>query len=148
MENEVKNNLVVGDVNELIGSDNAPKLYTNITDGKKLFNLDNNVENKINDCVGETIRVKEYLIKVFTKNLEDEVNEETGEVTTKTQTKRVIILVDEDGKSYVTASNMFAFDFIKLVRTGIFVSEEFVDIKIIKKAVKNSSNQALSFELV
>lgn len=148
MENEVKNNLVVGDVNELIGSDNAPKLYTNITDGKKLFNLDNNVENKINDCVGETIRVKEYLIKVFTKNLEDEVNEETGEVTTKTQTKRVIILVDEDGKSYVTASNMFAFDFIKLVRTGIFVSEEFVDIKIIKKAVKNSNNQALSFELV
>lgn len=140
---EVKNELVVGNINELIGSENAPKLYTNIMDAKTLFNLDNNVENKINDCVGETIRVKEYLVKVFTKTVESE-----DEETTKTQTKRVTIIIDEDGKSYVTGSQMFAMDFAKLVSTNIFISQGYADIKIIKKNVKNSSNQVLSFELV
>lgn len=146
---EVKNNLVVGDVNELLNMGKSiTKAYTNIIDGKMLFNLENNVDNKINDCVGETIRVVNYLIKVITTPLEPVVNEETGELEEKTENKRITILVDDTGKSYVTASKMFGYDFAKLVATGIFTSEEFVDIKINKKSVKNSSNQALSFELV
>ena len=150
MENkEVKNNLVVGDINELVNvGKSITKLYTNITDGKVLFNLDNNVDNKINDCVGETIRVVNYLIKIITTPLEAVVNEETGELEEKTETKRITILVDDNGKSYVTASKMFGFDFAKLVATGIFTTEEYVDIKINKKNVRNSSNQALGFELV
>lgn len=146
---EVKNNLVVTDVNELLSSGKSvTKAFTNITDGKMLFNLENNVDNKINDCVGETIRVVNYLIKLITTPLEPQVNEETGELEEKFENKRITILVDDQGKSYVTASKMFGYDFTKLIATGIFSSEEYVDIKINKKSVKNSSNQALSFELV
>ena len=66
MENEIRNEnvenkgaLVVSDVNELIsGGSSETKLYTNINEFKTLFNLDNHVDYKINDCVGETIRVK------------------------------------------------------------------------------------------
>ena len=148
-DKEVKNNLVVSDVNELLNSGKSTtRAFTNITDGKMLFNLENNVDNKINDCVGETIRVVNYLIKVITTPQEPVVNDETGELEEKTENKRITILVDSEGKSYVTASKMFGYDFTKLVATGIFASEEYVDIKINKKSVKNSSNQALSFELV
>ena len=43
---------------------------------------------------------------------------------------------------------MFAFKFIKLVQMSAFRNGECVDIKITKVSVKDSSNQALSFELV
>lgn len=146
---EVKNNIVVSNVNELLNTGKSiTKAFTNITDGKMLFNLENNVDNKINDCVGETIRVVNYLIKVITTPLEPVVNEENGELEEKVENKRITILVDDKGTSYVTASKMFGYDFAKLIATGIFTSEEYVDIKINKKSVKNSSNQALSFELV
>lgn len=156
MENEIRNEnvenkgaLVVNDVNELIsGGSSETKLYTNINEFKTLFNLDNHVDYKINDCVGETIRVKEYLVKTIVKPLEPKVNEETGEVEEQFDKKRITILISEEGKSYVTASKMFGFDFAKLLVSGAFVQNEYVDIKIIKKNVKDSSNQALSFELV
>lgn len=135
--------LAVGNINELGSTGVAPKLYTNITEAKTLFNLDNNVDNRINDCVDKTISVSKYLIKVFERDLEEE-NEEA----TKKEIKMVTILVDKEGKSYVTASKTFAFDFIKLVKMGAFISDEAIDLRIIKKNVKNSSNQALSFELV
>lgn len=145
----VKNSLVVSDVNELITTGKSEiKLYTNINDSKKLFNLENKVDNRINDCVGETIRVKEYLIKTIVTPLEPKVNEETGEVEDNFDKKRITILIDDEGKSYVTASKMFGFDFAKLLSMGAFVNDETIDIRIIKKNVKNSSNQALSFELV
>lgn len=152
MNEEVKNELVereessalaIGNIDELGGNNSHAKLYTNIEDGKKLFNLDSNVETKLNDCVGETIRVKEYLFKIFEKE-----EEPTGEEEATKKVTRITILVDKDGKSYVTKSNMFAFKFIKLVQMGAFRNGECVDIKITKVSVKDSSNQALSFELV
>lgn len=152
MENEVKTEntaLVVSNINELVTNGKSEvKLYTNISDSKKLFNLENKIDNKINDCVGETIRVKEYSIKTIVTPLDPVVDEATGEVEEKFDRKRITILIDDEGKSYVTASKSFNFDFVKLLSMGALQNGEVVDIRIIKKSIKNSSNQALSFELV
>src|SRR5699024_10371442 len=56
-------------------------IFTNITDKKKIFNLDSHVDNLLNDCEGELIRVKEVLIKRYEKPLKEPVvDEETGEI--------------------------------------------------------------------
>ena len=39
------------------------EVFTNIKDSKKIFNLENKVDELLNDCVDELIRVKEVLIK-------------------------------------------------------------------------------------
>ena len=55
-------------------------IETNIQDQKKIFNLDTHVDEKLNDCKGEMIRVKQVLIKTFEKPLaEPVIDEETGE---------------------------------------------------------------------
>ena len=74
MENEeVKNEMMVQENNYMIsdfggigGNTNTKtEVFTNITDTKKIFNLENNVDTLLNDCEGETIRVKEVLIKRY-----------------------------------------------------------------------------------
>ena len=45
------------------------ELFTNITDQKKIFNLDSHVDNLLNDCEGELIRVKEVLIKRYKRSI-------------------------------------------------------------------------------
>lgn len=151
-EEKAENMVVVSQVNDISNITRSnTRVFTTITDKKKIFNLETNCNNKINDCVGETIRVKGVYIKLIETPLPEPIviNEETGEVK-ESEYKKITILVDDEGKSYVTASKMFANDFIKYIQmVGIEdIEENGVDIKIIKKAVKNSSNQALSFELV
>lgn len=126
-------------------------IETNITDEKKIFNLDSHVDNKLNDCKGESIRVKEVLIKTFEKPLEEPIiNEETGEILKDKEYKRVCILIDDNGKSYVTGSSIFTMQMLKYIR--MFGTEkmenEGLEIKIIETPVKNSSNKALGFELL
>ena len=41
------------------------EVFTNIKDSKKIFNLENKVDELLNDCVDELIRVKEVLIKRY-----------------------------------------------------------------------------------
>lgn len=151
-EESVKNEIVVSStINDISNiTKSKARVFTTITDDKMLFNLETNCDNKINDCVGETIRVKDIYIKLIETPLEEvKVNEETGEVI-DTEFKKITILVDEDNKSYVTASKMFANQFIKYIQMcGLEkIQNEGLDIKIIKRNVKNSSNQALAFELV
>lgn len=125
------------------------KVFTTITDPKVIFNLENTTDYKINDCKGETIRVKDVLIKVIETPLaEPEVNEETGETRDK-EYKKVCILIDDNGKSYVTGSKMFTNQMMRFINMfGIKVIEDGLEIKIVEKSVKNSSNKALGFELV
>ena len=88
-----------------------------------------------------------YLIET---PLEEPILNEAGEIEREFEYKKITILIDDNKKSYVTASKVFANDFIKyisMVGMDDFIKNG-VDIKIIKKNVKNSSNQALSFELV
>lgn len=123
--------------------------FTNINDQKKIFNLENNeCDYKLNDCKDELIRVKEVLIKRIEKPLsEPEIDSQTGEIIKDKEIKLVTILIDESGKSYVTASKMFSIQMSNYIQM-FGINENGFDIKITDRAIKGSSNKALGFELV
>lgn len=154
-ENEVKemvvaenNNYMVSDFGGLSRNTNTKtEVFTNIKDSKKLFNLENNVDNLLNDCVGETIRVKEVLIKRYEKPLKEVlIDEETGEIIKDKEITMSCVLVDENGQSYATGSKVFIIQLMRYLQMG--QKGETFDITIIKKKVGDKGNKALSFELV
>ena len=141
---ENKNEIMVTNVNELgFGASANQKILTSVKDMKVLFNLDSSVDYKLNDCKGETIKVKDYMIKVF----ETEVDHD-GEL--EKVVKKVTIIIDDKGKSYVTASKVFNNQFIKAIQYfgENEIKENGIVIKIKEVTLKNSSNKALGFELV
>lgn len=134
------------------GQRELPEQITNIKDEKKLFNLDSGVDCKLNDCEGESIRVKEILIRRYHKQLENPiVNEETGEVI-DTETKVSTILIDDNEKSYATGSKLFTFRLIRYLSecggSEKLEKEGHIDIKIVKTKYGDKGNKALNFELI
>lgn len=125
-------------------------IFTNITDQKKIFNLESSCDEKINNCKGELIRVKEVLIKIIETPLkEPEINEETGEIIKDKEFKKITILIDDNNRSYVTGSKMFTNQMIDYITMfGWQEFEEGLEIKITERSISNSSNKALGFELV
>lgn len=126
-------------------------VFTNITDEKKLFNLENKVDNLLNDCVDELIRVKEVLIKRYEKPLKEPIiDEETGEVIKDREISMSCVLVDDNNVSYATGSKTFTIQLMRYLqmktRTGN--KDDIFEIKVIKKKVGDKGNKALSFELV
>lgn len=146
--------IVVSNVNELRSANASKvKVFTSldVTDTKAIFNLENKeADYKINDCVDQSIRMVDVYIKTFEKKLEEpEIDEETGEVIKDTEYKKVCVIIDDQGKSYVTASKTFTLEMMNyLALFGIDRIHEGVEIKFIKKAVRNSANKALGFELL
>ena len=145
-------NYMIGDFSALGNKTNIKtNVYTNITDPKKIFNLENNVDNLLNDCVDEKIRVKEVLIKRYEKPLKEPIiDEETGEVLKDKEITMSCILVDDNNISYATGSKTFTIQLMRYLQMQSKMKEkqEYFDIKIIKKKVGNKGNKALSFELV
>lgn len=144
--------MMVSGFNQMQNKSNT-KCYiqTNMTDQKKMFNLESHIDYKLNDCRGEMIRVTEVMIKTYEKPLKEPVvDEETGEIVKDKEIKRVCILIDDQGKSYVTGSSIFTMQMLKYI--NMFgtqgMEDEGVEIRIVETAVKNSSNKALGFELV
>ena len=125
------------------------EIFTNITDIKKMFNLNSHVDNLLNDCEGESIRVKEVLIKRFKKPMKEPVvDEETGEIIKDTETTFSCVLVDDNGKSYATGSKVFTIQLMQYLqmfnRNGEIAPFE---IKIVKNKT-DKGNKALGFELI
>ena len=158
MKNEEKEMQVVENDNYIVtdfsglGRNTSTKteVFTNITDQKQLFNLENNVNYMLNDCEGETIRVKDILIKRYEKPLADRIiDDATGEIIKDKEVTMSCVLVDEAGKSYATGSKTFTIQLMRFLqrKTAMLDTENF-DIKIIKKKVGEKGNKALSFELV
>ena len=149
---EKEKSLMIKDFNQMEGlaSRSKTNVFTTITDSKTIFNLENTCDYKINDCKGEIIRVKDVLIKVIETPLaEPEVNEETGEIIRDTEYKKVCILIDDNGKSYVTGSKMFTNQMMRYINMfGVEEIENGLEIRVVERAVKNSGNKALGFELV
>lgn len=147
-----ENNYMIGDFSTLgAKTDTKTNVYTNITDAKKIFNLENNVDNLLNDCEGEKIRVKEVLIKRYEKPLKEPViDEETGEVIKDKEITMSCVIVDNENKSYATGSKTFTIQLMRYLQMQERMEEkqETFDIKIIKKKVGDKGNKALSFELV
>lgn len=122
-------------------------IYTNITDQKKIFNLDSKVDNLLNDCEGELIRVKEVLIKRYEKPLKEPIiEEETGEILKDKEITFACILIDDAGKSYATGSKVFTIQMMRYLDMFGLNNEGF-EIKIVKNKTEKG-NKALAFELV
>lgn len=123
------------------------EIFTNITDQKKIFNLDSKVDCLLNDCEGEVIRVKEVLVKRYEKPMkEPEIDEETGEIKKDKEISMACILIDDNNKSYATGSKIFTIQMMRYVQM-FGISEEGFEIKIVKTK-QTSGNKALGFELV
>lgn len=154
MENEVKEtSLKINDINNLSVSSSAKiDTFTTLKDKKKIFNLETKVDHKLNDFVGKEIEVHDVLIKNIAKKMKTpEFDPETGEIIKDTEYKKICILIDENGESYVTGSSLFTISFIKYIQMFGFEeieSEQGLLIKIVNTDVKNSNNKALGFELI
>lgn len=157
MENQENKELVVNDNYQImdfggLGRNTSTKteVFTNITDNKKIFNLENKVDALLNDCENEVIRVKDVLIKRFEKPLKEPVvDEDTGEIVKDKEISMSCVLVDEQDKSYATGSKTFIIQLMRFLqmKERLQDKESTFDIKIIKKKTPNG-NKALSFELV
>lgn len=145
-------NYMIGDFSTLgIKTDTKINVYTNITDPKRIFNLENNVDELLNDCIDEKIRVKEVLIKRYEKPLKDPViDEESGEILKDREITMSCVIVDDNNISYATGSKTFTIQLMRYLemQSRMGKKEESFDIKIIKKKVGEKGNKALSFELV
>ena len=122
-------------------------IYTNITDQKKIFNLDSKVDNLLNDCEGELIRVKEVLIKRYEKPMKEPViDDETGEILKDKEISMACILIDDNEKSYATGSKVFTIQMMRYLDMFGLNNEGF-EIKIVKNKTEKG-NKALGFEVV
>lgn len=107
---------------------------------KKLFNALENCDVKLNDVVGQTIKIKNVYIQEYGR-----VDKNTGEPISNGH--RTIIF-DEAGKTYVTASNYFFVSMAKMLQ-ALGTPEEWdeaVEIEIVKRSV-GDGKQCLSFKL-
>lgn len=152
-EKEEKQEMVVSSFGSLANASKTRKrTYTtiDISDVKTLYNLDNkDCDFKINDCVGQSIRVVDVVIKEFERDLEEPVVDSNGEVVQDKERKMVTILIDEQGQSYVTASKMFTLQMKRFIETfGVETIKNGLEIKIVNKKVANSNNKSLGFELI
>ena len=151
MEEVKETGLMIKDFNQLqnVGSKSQTDIFTTITDGKVLFNLENHCDFKLNDCKGEIIRVKDVLIKIISTPLDEPEVDENGNVVKDKEIKKVCILIDDQGKSYVTGSKMFTNQMTRYIgMVGIQAIQDGVEIKIIERDVKGTNNKALGFDLV
>lgn len=128
-------------------TDTKSQIFTNITDKKKMFNLDSHVDNLLNDCEGELIRVKEVLIKRFEKPMKTpEIDEETGEILKDKEITMACILIDDNNKSYATGSKVFTIQMMRYIEM-FGIDENGFEIKIVKNK-QESGNKTLGFEVV
>lgn len=151
--NEEKDKMIVSGFGTLANtSKTKKKTYTtlDITDVKTLYNLDNkDCDFKINDCVGQSIRVVDVVIKEFERDLEEPIVDENGEIVQDKERKMVTILIDDQNQSYVTASKIFTLQMKRFIETfGVNVIKNGLEIKIVNKKVKDSNNKSLGFELI
>lgn len=150
---EERNELVVCGFNEIQKQSKTKKRYyttIDLNNTKELYNLDNGeISNLLNDCEGQSLRIKDVFIKEFIHELEEPiVDDRTGEVK-DFEIKKVCILIDDAGEKYVTASKSFTNQMKNYIATfGEESIKNGLEIKIVKKKIKDSNNKALAFELI
>ena len=117
----------------------SSKNLKTIEDKKELFNALEQCDLLINDCVNETIDIKDIYCEEY-----DTTDEKTGEVKPKYRT----IIFDKNGKTYATGSYGIYNSIKKIIMIyGLPTYEEEVKVKITKKKTKNG-NSSLSLILL
>lgn len=107
---------------------------------KALYNALESCDVVLNDIVGKTIKLKDIFIQEYPRT-----DKETGEPISNGHR---VILFDDEGKSYVTASNYFFVNLVKFINAFGEPNtwKEPIPIEITKRPTKNG-NQCLSFKL-
>ena len=127
-------------------TDTKSQIFTNITDKKKMFNLDSHVDFLLNDCEGELIRVKKVLVKRYEKPMKEPIiDEETGEIIKNKEITMACILIDDNNKSYATGSKVFTIQMMRYLEM-FGINDDGFEIKIVKN--KQEKGKSLGFELV
>lgn len=150
VENEVKEEtglVIQGFGNMARKSTTKADIFTNITDQKKIFNLDSKVDNLLNDYEGSIIEVKEVLVKRYEKPMKEPIiDEETGEIVKDKEVSMACILIDKNDISYATGSKVFTIQMMRYLEMFGINDDGFL-IKIVKNK-QQSGNKSLGFELV
>lgn len=159
MEEMLENEVEKGEVKEETGlviqgfgsmskrTSTKADIFTNITDQKKIFNLDSKVDNLLNDYENSIIEVKEVLIKRYEKPMKEPIyDEETGEIIKDKEISMACILIDKNDVSYATGSKVFTIQMMRYVEM-FGINEDGFLIKIVKNK-QQSGNKSLGFELV
>lgn len=109
-------------------------------EGQDLYlKAQNDVDEKLNDHIGETIKVTNIIMSEFPNNV---TNEETGEVVTRY--KHTLILFDENNKSYVTGSNACFRSFITIAAIkGLPTKEHPLNLKVVQSEAKEKGHKYL-----
>lgn len=89
----------------------------------KIFNAMNNPQNKVADCINQTIAVTDYLIEMT-----EIENQETGEVDTVPR----VVLVDDKGEAYQAVS----FGMYNVVRNTVAVCGDAPWVPPVKLKIK------------
>ena len=128
MDNKMENGLVVSQPNQLqvdiFGGDQKVRKATSLNlnneeDAEMLLNAMQEVENKLNDFVGQTLEIRDYYVQEFES---DTFNEETGEQVTRK--KHTLTLFATDGTTYVTGSNACFRSFMDILSIKKVISKE------------------------
>lgn len=108
-----------------------------------LLNSMQDVDFKLNDCIGKTIEViGAYVVERETDNF----NEETGEVITRK--KHVLMLFDKNNKSYVTGSNSCYMSYVDIVAIkGMPTKESPLKLTPIKVDAKEKGHSYLKLKI-
>lgn len=150
MENEIKEEtglVIQGFGNMARKSPTKADIFTNITDPKKIFNLDSKVDNLLNDYEGSIIEVKEVLVKRYEKPMKEPIiDEETREIIKDKEISMACILIDKNDVSYATGSKVFTIQMMRYLEM-FGINEDGFLIKIVKNK-QQSGNKSLGFELV
>lgn len=153
MNNEVtttKHDMIVG-FNENKRSKSDVYISTTLdieNDKKKIFNLQNKIDYKLNDIVGQKIRLQDVFIKVIITKLDNPVVDENGEILREYETTKLCYLIDDEGKVGVTKSKMFTNQIVQYIDMFGEDSIKGLEIMITTKPVKDSQFKALAFELI
>ncbi|MBO7044015.1 hypothetical protein J6W34_05715 [bacterium] len=101
------------------------------------------VDFKLNDCIGKTINCVAYY--VIEREL-DQLNEETGEQITRK--KHALILFDDNNKSYATGSNACYMSFSNIVSIkGLPTRERPLKLDIIESPAEEKGHSYLKVKL-
>lgn len=152
MDEKIETGLVVPNNNQLqtgiFGGESKVKKATSINldnekDTDMLLNAMQDVDFKLNDCIGqEIICIGAYLQEFNT----DTFNEETGEQIVRK--KHTVMLFDENGKSYVTGSNACYMSFADIVSVkGMPTRENPLKLIPIKVDAKEKGHSYLKLKL-
>lgn len=126
-------------------SNNKSSVYCSVKaetmeEKKALYNALESCDVKLNDIVGQKVKVKDIYIQEYPR-----VNKETGEPMTNGHR---VILFDDEGKTYVTASNYFFVSLAKVINAfgDPKTWKEPLEIEITKRTTKGG-NSCLSLKL-